>query len=250
MPLAPCHGVRSALSLVCALLLLSLGVPEPMQPRPAYRLESRSSAASHLRELTAEQVALLEKLNRADAEHLGELPVVVLPESWEVDELQHSPLPLRYATAAASRKLIVVHLPGQVFGAYEAGWLVRWGPVSSGRAASPTPVGEFRLNWKSTGRTSTVNPDWFMRWYFNFGNEEGLAFHHYALPGYPASHGCIRLLERDAIWLYGWGEEWALASDGRVSLPGTPVSIVGPDDVSAPLPWRSLDWLATSIELR
>jgi hypothetical protein len=33
----------------------------------------------------------------------------------------------------------------------------------------------FFLNWKAVGHTSTVDPDWFMRWYFNFGNREGLA---------------------------------------------------------------------------
>jgi hypothetical protein len=99
------------------------------------------------------------------------------------------------------------------------------------------------------GRSSTVDPDWFMRWYFNFRNHEGLAFHEYALPGYPASHGCIRLLQRDATWLYQWGEGWTLRPDGRVEVPGTPVIIIGPYDFNAAPPWRSLAWLAREIEL-
>ena len=145
---------------------------------------------------------------------------------------------------------LVVYLPGQLFGAYEFGRLVRWGPVSSGSRNNPTSAGSFALNWRSTGRASTVDPDWFMRWYFNFGNREGLAFHEYSLPGYPASHGCIRLLERDAQWLFEWGQTWMLDPSGtRVLTPGTPVFIVGRYDFDAPPPWRSLTWLSSEVEL-
>jgi hypothetical protein len=145
---------------------------------------------------------------------------------------------------------MVVFVPGQVFGAYEAGTLVRWGPVSTGVRASPTPQGLFSLNWKAVGHTSTVDPDWFMPWYFNFANREGLAFHQYVLPGQPASHGCIRLLERDAIWLFNWGDEWELNASGTtVRRPGTPVLITGSYDFSAPPPWHSPEWLARTIQL-
>jgi hypothetical protein len=57
-----------------------------------------------------------------------------------------SPLPSAIEWAKVYGKYIVVHLPSQVFGAYENGHLVRWGPVSSGRAAHPTPSGLFHLN--------------------------------------------------------------------------------------------------------
>jgi L,D-transpeptidase catalytic domain len=82
-----------------------------------------------------------------------------------------------------------------------------------------------------------------MWWYFNFGNREGLAFHEYALPGEPAGHGCIRLLERDAQWLSEWGETWMPdASSLRIMTLGTPVFIVGRYDFNAPPPWHSLPW--------
>ena len=122
--------------------------------------------------------------------------------------------------------------------------------MSTGRRSSPTAARRFALNWRSTGRASTVDPDWFMPWYFNFGNREGLAFHAYSLPGYPASHGCIRLLERDAQWLFEWGQPWRLDSSGtRVLTAGTPVFLVGRYDFDAPPPWRSLAWLAGTVEL-
>jgi hypothetical protein len=195
------------------------------------------------------QIALLEKLNRADVEHLGQLPTLVVPEFWN-DELSYSVLPLRYPSAGAWPTFLVVYLPGQLFGAYEFGSLVRWGPVSSGSRNSPTSAGTFALTWRSTGRASTVDPDWFMRWYFNFGNREGLAFHEYALPGYPASHGCIRLLERDAQWIFEWGHSWVLDPTAtRVLTSGTPVFIVGRYDFDGAPPWRSLTWLSRTVDL-
>jgi L,D-transpeptidase catalytic domain len=220
------------------------------QPVAQYRLEMRSGDSQPLRDrFTDDQLALLEKLNRADRANLDRLPLLVMPASWNVDEQAWSRFPARYPSAAAVPKLLVVFVPGQMFGAYEAGSLVRWGPVSSGGAASPTPVGTFTLNWRSAGRASTLDPNWFMYWYFNFGNREGLAFHEYALPGNPASHGCIRLLQRDAQWLYEWGDEWSLTADGRLAERGTPVSIIGEYDFGAPPPWQSSNWLDRTIDL-
>jgi lipoprotein-anchoring transpeptidase ErfK/SrfK len=199
---------------------------------------------------TAEQLGVLEKLNRVDVAHMDRLPSLVVPQSWLYRETDYSPLPLATAWATAHGKALIVHQPSQAFGAFAAGQLIRWGPVSTGREGHPTPSGFFHLNWKSQGRPSTIDPDWFMPWYFNFHNTRGLAFHEYALPGRPASHACIRLLERDARWLYDWGEEWVLDERGwKVRERGTPVWIVGQYDFDAPPPWRSLHWLSAGVQL-
>jgi hypothetical protein len=200
-------------------------------------------------QLGADRLALLEKLNRADVAHLRRLPALVMPTSEDNDELRHSPFPLTYGWASGFPKAIVVHLPSQAFGAYEQGSLVRWGPISSGSAKAPTPSGLFHLNWKSRGRQSSENPAWFLRWYFNFERKRGIAFHQHPLPGRPVSHACVRLLERDAIWLYEWGERRVLDKQGNVVAPGTPVLILGQYDHDAPPPWRSLDWLAAGVAL-
>jgi hypothetical protein len=220
------------------------------QGESRYRIEIAAGRKDSLHErFTNAQLAILEKLNRADVEHIGRLRELVVPESWS-DELSYSPLPMKYASTEASPTFLVVYLPGQLFGAYEFGRLIRWGPVSSGSRTNRTSPGTFSLNWRSAGRASTVDPDWFMRWYFNFGNREGLAFHAYSLPGYPASHGCIRLLERDAEWLFNWGQTWALdASGARIMSRGTTVFILGEYDFGAAPPWRSLRWLSTTVEL-
>lgn len=248
-------GRRSVFLLMFACWGLTVGVPTTpvvqAQWMTSYRTEKIPDGSGALRDrFTAFQLAVLEKLNRADLEHLQSLPALVVPDSWVPDELAYSALPGRYPSSKSFPKLLVVHLPGQMFGAYESGTLARWGPVSTGERNSRTPAGFFYLNWSSTGLTSTVDPDWFMRWYFNFGNREGLAFHEYALPGEPASHGCIRLLERDAQWLFEWGDAWTLDASGtRIVQPGTPVFIIGKYDFTAPPPWRSLAWLAQPVEL-
>jgi lipoprotein-anchoring transpeptidase ErfK/SrfK len=215
-----------------------------------YRVD-RPAGISELRaRFSPQQLELLEKINRADVEHLGQLREIVVPRTWSSHELDYATMPKRYSPGEGDSKLLIVHLPGQMFGAYEAGRLVRWGPVSSGARETPTPEGLFRLNWRSLGHASTINPEWFMRWYFNFDNHRGLALHQRSLPGYPASHGCVRLLERDASWLFDWGEGWTLdAGEAHVIRAGTPVLIVGPYDVDAPPPWRSLAWLAQAVVL-
>jgi hypothetical protein len=203
---------------------------------------------------TREQLALLEKLNRRDLEHLGRseprVPGLIVPAPWDADDLAYSPMPASYAWAEPHAKAIVVHQPWQVFGAYENGRLIRWGPVSSGRKETPTPPGSYTLTWRSKGRHSTDNAAWFLPWYFNFINERGVSFHQFELPGYPASHACVRLLERDAMWLYDWGESWILEADKRqVATPGTPVLILGTYDYRAAPPWVDLKTLGTPLQL-
>ena len=200
------------------------------------------------------QIGVLEKLNRRDREHLVRtdppVPGIVVPGAWHEDELAYTPLPREWSATAAHEKYLIVHQPFQVFGAYESGQLVRWGPVSSGRRETPTPAGAFHLTWRSRKRISTDNEAWVLEWYFNFINARGISFHQFDLPGYAASHACVRMLQRDAQWLYAWGDEWELSADGRsVIVPGTPVLVIGQVQYGARPPWLTLDALTTPIEL-
>jgi hypothetical protein len=219
-------------------------------PTITYRLETVGGAASLAARFDASQRDLLQKLNRVDGDSLARLDQMVVPDRWLDDDLAYSPLPRFYGWGDRPSKLLVVFQPAQVFGAYEYGRLVRWGPVSSGRQTAQTPTGLFHLNWRSKGRHSTIDPDWFMAWYFNFHNAEGLSLHEYALPGRPASHACVRLRRADAIWLYDWGEQWQLdAARRRVLADGTPVLIIGTYDFGAPAPWRSTAFPARRVKL-
>ena len=70
------------------------------------------------------------------------------------------------------------------------------------------------------------------------------------LPGYPASHGCLRLLADDAAWIYGWADQWTLSTDrSRVEDYGTPVIVFGKYDYGKQAPWKLLvtDYRAASL---
>ena len=230
--------------------------PEPTNPMPvAYRSvvikgeEGRKFLSQLKSEIGEEKMAALLKLNRLDAQHLRAGVTLVIPE--QVDELSaFSPFPNRVETVRDIPKLILVSLRVQAFGAYEFGNLVRWGPTSSGKKASPTPAGVYHTNWKSKATRSSINDEWLLPWYFNLDNQRGISFHQYDLPGYPASHGCLRLLEDDAAWIYGWADQWTLSTDRRrVEAYGTPVIVFGKYDYGKPAPWKHLatDYSAASV---
>jgi hypothetical protein len=232
-----------------SLLLLGAFSAIPLLAQPvSYRLEASQAVLAE--PLSDAQIALLEKLNRADVRHLRRLDQLVVPDRWDAAELDYSPLPRTVPELEWYPKAIVIDQVHQLFGSYEDGRLVRWGPVSSGRREHPTPSGKFHLNWKSPGRHSTVDPTWYMEWYFNFHNTRGLALHKYALPGRPASHACVRLLERDARWIYEWGDGWTLDARERVIDKGTPLWIVGKFDFDAPSPWLAADDPHPQVEVR
>jgi len=217
---------------------------------PQYTITSPSAIGRHLEsQFNERQIALLEKLNRSDRGHLGSLARLVVPQDWSLDELDYSPLPTSLDLKFTPNKLLIVHLPSQVFGGYERGRLVHWGPISSGAIHTPTPPGRYHLNWRSAGRCSTINPEWYMPWYFNFDNALGLAFHEYTLPGKPDSHGCIRLLQRDAKWFYEWGEAAADCVPDGATGKGTTVLILGSYKYNAQPPWHSDDWWKTRLSL-
>ena len=222
-------------------------------PAVSYRVEPVETG-SLAKRFPPAQLAILEKLNRRDVAHLARLTEIIVPdlapEQWPVEELAFSPLPMDWPSATALPKALIVDQPAQVFGAYEFGKLVRWGPVSTGRKETPTPAGTFNLTWKSKSRLSTDNDAWLLKWYFNFINSRGVSFHEFDLPGYAASHACVRLLARDAMWLYEWGEQWVLSPDKRtVATSGTLIVVQGQVDFTAPAPWTSPDYWRTPLVL-
>ncbi|MBO0859199.1 MAG: L,D-transpeptidase [Chloracidobacterium sp.] len=199
-------------------------------------------------ELGEEKLSVLLKLNRLDARHLRAGVTILIPEQIE-DLIEYSPFPRRLEAAQETPKLILVSLRVQAFAAYDYGDLTRWGPISSGKKASPTPAGLYHTNWKSKATRSSINEEWLLPWYFNLDNKRGIAFHQYDLPGYPASHGCLRLLEDDAAWIYGWADQWTLSAGRRIEAYGTPVIVFGKYDYAKQAPWKQLltDYSAASV---
>jgi hypothetical protein len=186
---------------------------------------------------SAERLTVL-KINRVDLAHARRRNIIV-PDSL-LGELDYAPLPAQVPELAEVPKFIGVSRRVQAFGAYEYGRLVRWGPTSTGKASTPTDSGLFFTNWKSRSAISTDDPSWILDWYVNIIALKGVAFHQYDLPGKPASHGCVRLLEEDARWIYRWSDQWVPGRGSRVKVYGTPVLIFGDYAYGEPAPWLGL----------
>jgi len=237
------------------LLAAAAAAAQQSTPPPQYRIEAIARTPAELaKRFTPPQIDILEMLNRRDRAHLVRpdppTPGMVVPVAWSDDPLTYSPFPASWPAAGATRKIIVVDQRMQAFGAYENGRLVRWGPVSSGRKETPTPDGAFTLTWRARSRRSTDNEDWLLEWYFNFVNERGVSFHLFDLPGYPASHACVRMLLRDAQWLYTWGDQWTLEEGRRkIATTGTPVVIAGTYPFGTAPAWLAPDSWSTPISL-
>ncbi len=178
------------------------------------------------------------KLNRIDDHHLRRRELVV-PDSIG-SELAYAPFPDSVAELRDVPKFVALSRRVQAFGAYEYGRLVKWGPTSTGKRETPTDSGLVFTNWRKRLTYSTVDPAWKLNWYFNLIAVKGVAFHEYELPGRPASHGCVRLLETDARWMFEWADQWVPGRGSEVTRYGTPVLIFGDWDYDLPAPWMGL----------
>ena len=98
--------------------------------------------------------------------------------------------------------LIEVSISKQQLTLYENGAPVAHSPVSTGMAGHPTPTGIFSVIGKEIFHRSNIYSGAPMP-YMQRITWSGVAMHAGVLPGYPASHGCIRLPHDFAVRLYG-----------------------------------------------
>ncbi len=97
--------------------------------------------------------------------------------------------------------LLVVSIKSQRVALYSNGKLVMESPVSSGMPTHPTPTGIFSIIQKNRHHRSNIYSDAPMP-YMQRLTWSGIALHQGALPGRAASHGCIRLPEQFANFLW------------------------------------------------
>ena len=101
------------------------------------------------------------------------------------------------AVSAASRPggapiMAIVSLRSQGITVYDtAGWIMR-APVSSGQSGRETPAGVFSVLEKDVDHHSNLYDDAWMP-HMHRLTWSGIALHGGPLPGYAASHGCVRL---------------------------------------------------------
>jgi lipoprotein-anchoring transpeptidase ErfK/SrfK len=99
--------------------------------------------------------------------------------------------------------IISISISHQDLKLYDANGLYAQTPVSTGMAGHATPMGAFSVIQKQKFHKSNIYsgaPMPFMQritW-------SGIAMHAGVLPGYPASHGCIRMPMAFAVKMYNW----------------------------------------------
>ena len=98
--------------------------------------------------------------------------------------------------------MAIVSLRDQQITVYDdKGWIMR-APVSSGQKGRETPAGIFSVIQKDAEHYSNMYDDAYMP-HMQRLTWSGIALHGGALPGYPASHGCIRMPYDFAERLFG-----------------------------------------------
>jgi len=106
------------------------------------------------------------------------------------------------ATIPDAPARVVIDRLQQLMFVYKGEQLVGVSTISSGIKGRETPLGYwkvFRKQVKGFSRKYDNAPMPYMQMY----DEKGIAFHGGKLPGYPASHGCVRLPVEFAKKLYG-----------------------------------------------
>ncbi len=107
------------------------------------------------------------------------------------------PAPERTVEAAAPREagepiMAIVSIKSQKVTFYDAdGWIVR-APVSTGTTGRETPAGVFSVVEKNRDHHSSLYDDAWMPHMLRI-TWNGIALHGGPLPGYAASHGCVRM---------------------------------------------------------
>lgn len=200
-----------------------------------------SVSQANKKEFTGKKLYTILALNRLDRANIGAADTLVVPAKIEDDFLIYSPFPGHVTSLENVKKFVFFSYPIQAFGVYENGNLIKWGPTSMGKKATPTKKGLMFANWKKEVAISTVSDEWKLRWNVNVANFDGIGWHQYAMPGYPASHSCLRMLEEDAKWMYSWVDTWVLNKGGQTTrAKGTPLIVYGDYPWGKRRPWKKL----------
>lgn len=96
---------------------------------------------------------------------------------------------------------LVINLNKQRFAYIVDGHTKKSGPVSSGKRGHRTPRGNFSILSKQRHKKSKLYQGASMPYSMQIYNH--IFIHQGRLPGYAASHGCIRLRRKDARYLFG-----------------------------------------------
>jgi hypothetical protein len=179
-----------------------------------------------------QQRDVVQRLNRS-YNYLYAGRVIAVPKNLkQANLLDFSPFPQKVKPDIGKQVIVDQNL--LAWGAYDKdGHLVKWGPVSSGRTKCPdsnnkclTLTGVFRVFSKENDKCkSDIFPIgkggakmpycmYFHKGFALHGSDD--------IPGYRASHGCIRMFVRDAKWL---NETFVDVANESKKEPGTKIVV-------------------------
>ncbi len=127
----------------------------------------------------------------------------------------------------ASVNRIVVSLADQSCRAYNGPELVAYSNISSGRSGHETPTGTFTVSQKDIDHHSNLYDDASMPFFMRL-TDEGVGLHAGFIPGYPASHGCVRLPMGMARGLFEHTQEGT-----QVQITDSPMSAMSPSPTTS-----------------
>ena len=99
--------------------------------------------------------------------------------------------------------ILAISIEKQLLRLYDANGVFAETPVSTGTRDHPTPMGVFSVIQKHKYHRSNIYSGAPMP-YMQRITWSGVAMHAGVLPGYPASHGCIRMPMNFAVKMWGW----------------------------------------------
>ncbi|SDR67224.1 L,D-transpeptidase [Gramella sp. MAR_2010_147] len=202
-------------------------------------LNTKKEIDSLFKTYSEEQLQTILALNRIEKNGIRPEKLIVVPDCASDEFNAYSPFPENINFLQCIPKTVLISQRVQAFGLYENGELIKWGPVSTGKNSTRTPNGLNYGNYKAKRKISTVDESWVLPYYFNFMNFEGVGVHQYALPGYPASHGCVRLYMDDAKYIFDWANMWDVEGS-KIAKNGTPFMVFGEYDYGSDKPWINL----------
>ena len=144
-------------------------------------------------------------------------------EPIDEDEAPAAPQPQLAKRPAGQPVLAVVSLGDQRVTVYDKDGPVMQGPTSSGATPNDTPPGVYAVLQKNREHYSNRYDDAAMPFMQRI-TWTGIALHAGALPGYPASHGCVRLRSDFASQLFDMTKLGMRVVISRNNMAPTPIS--------------------------
>src|SRR6266851_5331527 len=133
------------------------------------------------------------------------LPAPTVPQRPRVRRYQTKKIeaPAKESAKPQGPLIIAISIEKQSLKIYDGNGFFAETPISTGMRGHPTPMGVFSIIQKHKFHHSNIYSNAPMP-YMQRITWSGVAMHAGVLPGYPASHGCIRMPMAFAIKMWNW----------------------------------------------